>query len=626
MALHRRLPAAITATALALVVFADGGYFATSWSWLSVGCFSVLLFSATRGVELSRTETAFLASIALLALWAGVSSAWSPATIALPVAGRELAYLGAAAVSLILTRRLGPPALAGAVVAAIGAADVYAIATRLFPGRLGVYDPVAVYRLAAPVGYWNALAIMNVLACFFSIALMLHASSQAARASSCALLVPFAVTTYFTYSRGAIGVFALALGAFIVLTPRRLLAVSVVAVGAIAPVIAVAVASNSTSLTRQNVPLEQAVRDGRRFAILLLALCAAAAVLGYAASVARDRVRLSLGARRRVSMAFVGAACLGLAFSLVAVGRPDRTLASAWNSFTSAPPPNPTNLNDRLLTFSSNGRIDLWRAAAKAFEARPVQGSGAGTYERYWLEHRTVPLKVKNAHSLYMETAAELGVVGLIMLLGIGALPVMAAVRARTTDYVAAAATAYLAFLLHAAVDWDWQFPAVVVPAFAAAAVCLRGEAVSTDRLRTLPRTLYVSCAAVGVVLSFIVLAGELASATANAAAARGDWKSSRESAEGAARWMPWSSEPPRLAGEADLAEGRIASASTQFRNALEHDSGNWSLWFDLARATDGGRQRAALRRAAELNPLSPEVARLRQEIAQEQVIQVVPK
>jgi hypothetical protein len=50
-----------------------------------------------------------------------------------------------------------------------------------------------------------------------------------------------------------------------------------------------------------------------------------------------------------------------------------------------------------------------------------------------------------------------------------------------------------------------------------------------------------------------------------------------------------------------------------------------WTLWFDLARATTGAAQRQALDHAARLNPLSPEIAELRREIAAEKVINVGP-
>ena len=46
----------------------------------------------------------------------------------------------------------------------------------------------------------------------------------------------------------------------------------------------------------------------------------------------------------------------------------------------------------------------------------PVAGRGAGTFELAWLEQQPIPVSVVDAHSLYLETLAELGLVGLGLL------------------------------------------------------------------------------------------------------------------------------------------------------------------------------------------------------------------
>ena len=46
-----------------------------------------------------------------------------------------------------------------------------------------------------------------------------------------------------------------------------------------------------------------------------------------------------------------------------------------------------------------------------------VDGRGAGSYESWWSEHGTLATFVKDAHSLYLQTLGELGVVGLVLLL-----------------------------------------------------------------------------------------------------------------------------------------------------------------------------------------------------------------
>jgi O-antigen ligase len=115
---------------------------------------------------------------------------------------------------------------------------------------------------------------------------------------------------------------------------------------------------------------------------------------------------------------------------------------------------------DQPLTLFGENRPHYWRVAWQDAEEHPVLGSGAGTFGAYWLEHRPIDEFVHDAHSLFLETLAELGPPGLaLVVLGLG-VPVLALGR-RRERLVAAAAGAYVAFLLHAAIDWDWEFGAV---------------------------------------------------------------------------------------------------------------------------------------------------------------------
>jgi len=88
-------------------------------------------------------------------------------------------------------------------------------------------------------------------------------------------------------------------------------------------------------------------------------------------------------------------------------------------------------------------------------------------------------------------------------------------------------------------------------------------------------------------------------------------WADSARQAQKAIRWLPWSSEPWRLLGEAELAQRHRAAARAALRKAIAKDRQSWQLWFDLAAATDGAASKAALARASRLNPLSSEIAQL---------------
>jgi hypothetical protein len=85
------------------------------------------------------------------------------------------------------------------------------------------------------------------------------------------------------------------------------------------------------------------------------------------------------------------------------------------------------------------------------------------------------------------------------------------------------------------------------------------------------------------------------------------------------ARWArhfaPWSAEPWRKLGEAELSSGNPGVARTSFRNAIAKNREDWTLWYELAQASSGRLRTAALAQAALLNPLSPELkARARAE------------
>ncbi len=131
----------------------------------------------------------------------------------------------------------------------------------------------------------------------------------------------------------------------------------------------------------------------------------------------------------------------------------------------------------RLTTVSSN-RYEYWRVGLEAFRRDPLTGTGAGGFRVVWLQERRFDEAVRDAHSLEVEMLAELGLPGLLALaLMIGGTVAAAGRALRTDRAVAAGATAAtLTWFLHASLDWDWQLPAVSLPA-----VVLTGLLISRD-------------------------------------------------------------------------------------------------------------------------------------------------
>jgi O-antigen ligase len=128
------------------------------------------------------------------------------------------------------------------------------------------------------------------------------------------------------------------------------------------------------------------------------------------------------------------------------------------------------------LALQRNDRALYWRVAARDFESHVAAGSGAGTYSAYWSRHpQRVYFAPLYAHNIYLETGAELGTVGLALLLAMLALP-LSSIGSRDPIRLGAAC-GFLAFVLHAGVDWDWEMPVVTTAALYAASVLVTKSA-----------------------------------------------------------------------------------------------------------------------------------------------------
>lgn len=126
--------------------------------------------------------------------------------------------------------------------------------------------------------------------------------------------------------------------------------------------------------------------------------------------------------------------------------------------------------------FSGQYRIQYWQVAWWDYRDHPILGAGAGTFGDYWLHHRPVDVFVKTAHSLYIQALAELGPLGLAAIL-VAVVPPLLGLRNRRDPLLAGAGGAYLAFALHAGVDWDWELPAVMIAGvFCGAAALVYGR------------------------------------------------------------------------------------------------------------------------------------------------------
>ena len=513
------------------VALDNGGFDATSWGWSTL--LPLVIVGTALAVGQAKAPNglagAFLGLLGAFAAWTWLSAAWSNDVSASVLdAERLLLYLSAVAAFLLLDRSQATRFLLG-LLAAISLVGVWALSLRAFGGP-GSYDVASVSadatrRLAAPLGYSNALGLLAAIGIVLAVGLAVRLRRPLAAAPVFVL----APTLYFTYSRGAW--LALAAG-------------GISALGLALP-----------RMSRRVV-----------LAVAIVVICAAA-------------------------------------IALVRLGGP----SGAVREFSHAAPSVKADRSRRLLSLSGSSRAQYWHVAWRDYQQHPWLGSGAGSFQRRWLRSRPAALPVLDAHSLYLETLAELGPVGLGLLAALLALPVAAGIIARNQPLVAPAFGGYVAYLVHAAQDWDWELPAVTLAGLgcAAALLILAGR----EPRRALGRKVRAAGLGAAVLLALVAL-GALAGNQTLAAASVSLDADKPARAERDARWakrlVPWSPEPWRLHGEALLSQGDLDGARRDFLIALEKDSADWDSWVDLALVSRGTTQRRAVERAHRLNPLEP--------------------
>lgn len=237
-------------------------------------------------------------------------------------------------------------------------------------------------------------------------------------------------------------------------------------------------------------------------------------------------------------------------------------------------------------------RHEYYRVAVDEIRAAPIVGTGAGTWDEWWLQHRPTPNSALDAHSVYLETFGEEGLAGLALLCALLAVPLAGRPRDRL------ALSAYATFIIHAAVDWDREMPALWVAGLVVGAALLPAERVQLGLRRTW--ALATTALALGGLGTLSGIA-QISQSRAQDAARAHDLARVETLTRRAARFEPWSSRPLMVLGEAQADAGDRAAASVTFRTALAKDPAIWRLWHDLAEAS--GSRRAG-DKAKRLNPL----------------------
>jgi O-antigen ligase len=602
--------------------FNAGGFFPDSVA------VATLVLSAVLGLRMAIAEAPFegfgvplvvaAGGLAVFGLWTLLSGRWSDAPgRALIEFDRVLLYLMVLVVfgSLGRTQANVRWMLRGLALG-IAAVCVTGLATRLLPDVFPIAETLGNDRLNYPLTYWNALGLLasvGAILCFH------FASSRseppAIRVLGTAAVPLLATTAYFTFSRGAIAAGIVGLITYVALgRPRALL--SGLLATAPATVAAVVFAYQADLLATGN-PTTQAAADQGHDVAIALSVCVAVAVLLRIALLPLD-ARLSevfrsarISPRVRVG---AGVAAAAAAITLVIALDVPGELGDQYDRFVDgSPAATGGDLRTRLTNPANNGRIQTWDVATDAFTDKELAGTGAGTYQNVWAANRPIAFFVRDAHSLYVEALAELGIVG-FSLLATAILAILATllvrVRKAHRSIYAALFAASMTWAIHAGLDWDWEMPAVTLWFFAlgGAALAASGEARRRSKAPSAGvRVLAVfGCFAVAIVPG-LVLVSQTRLDDASGAFARGDCPAAVDAADESIAALGNRSEPYEIRGFCRIRAGSPARAVADLQEAVDRDPDDWTYRYDLALAQGaaGLDPRQEAREAARLNPFN---------------------
>jgi hypothetical protein len=611
----------------------DAGYEPDPWY---LGALALVALLCATAFGIGRVRMARSSMVACAALFAYV--AWSFASVlwakdqgaAFLGSDRALVYLAAFLTFAILPWRERSARLAmGALVGGIG---VVAIVTAAKVAS--VTPPGSLYlgaRLAYPMGYYNADAVLFMGAAAGAVALAAQRSTPAAlRVAGVSIAAVCLQLAVLSQSRGWLFSAPIVLVLMLLLIPGRmrllLFALApAAATAAVAPALLHVYGRVSAAGALTPRRLNAVLHTQGNHAVKAMLVADVALTLLAAAAVAVDRrVRLGPAAQRRFDRASrvlaVALVLVGGAVALAAVhGDPVGRVESAWRSFAHTPSPGGGG-SSHFTTLASN-RPDIWRVALHEFDRNPIGGIGQDNFAASYIRQRHTYEQPRWTHSLELRLLTHTGVVGALLFALFLLAALVAALRGRRgAARVSAGVLLVLlvVWLVQGSIDWFWEYPALSVPALAFAAAAGALDRVSPARAGARGRALSLAAALTAALLG----AGALAAlaipymAARHAREATRVWQTAPARAysqvRSASNLMPFDAQLDLLGGSIALNLGEYGRARAWLLEAERHDEENWLTPFALG-LVDGeenrrAQARAQLTRAELLNPLEPTI------------------
>lgn len=564
--------------------------------------------------------------IGAFALWSALSSLWS-ASVELSVVetDRVLVYFGFFVATYLLAQtkearqRFGE----GLTIALIFVA-LLALASRLLPDILSVNQGGgAAARLSYPLGYWNADGLLFGLSTGLVLWLSRRSLVPALRWLAVASLPAILLALYMTYSRGGLIAVLIAAGCLIALSHDRLWLLATLGTGALGALPAV-LAVQDNRLIAENIAEPGLAGQGHEvLAILVGGTLLAVALFACLRALERGQNRFTdraLEASRnpRVLRGIALAAALLAIAAVIAVG------GRAWDQFSNSDLQPPGSAESHLAQIGSSGRDDFWRVAIDSFEEEPALGHGAGTFRYSWYLLRDLEITNADAHSLYLQAFAELGVLGGLLVLAMMGFLLWTGFSAwrhaqgAQRDLYAALLGVALAFAVCSAIDWFWLIAALAAVFFLATGVLVAARCGQLAEARAASNGhgsqrrfgLAIGGLAVAWITALALVAPLLADReieASNDAAAAGNFPSAVSHAENAKSIEPWATSPYRQLGLLAELEGNYPLAVERLDEAIDREPDNWLLYYIRARiqgnAGETEAARADIEEAQRLNP-----------------------
>jgi O-antigen ligase len=595
-----------------------GGYFAdtTGWAAAAVAIGLAVRFAVSGGPLARGGWSMALAAggLAAFALWTLLSAVWSD-TLGRAVVefDRSLLYL---LVLLVFASLERPRAAlrwlpAGFALAAVFLCGV-GLATRTIPELWAASPPADGEWLGYPVTYANGLGLLaslGLIACLHLASW--ERESALARVLASAALPALSATVAFTHSTGAVVAGAVGAILYAVLGRPRGLPTALLAATPFV-ILAVHEVQGAELLQRADPTTPAAADQGREVARTLgLVMLGSGGLLGLLLPAERRLMQGHLPRPPRRAVVAIGAVLtIGVAVG-AATQLPDavRAVGDEIEGRSSRAEAGGADRPKEAGVFSSQPRVDYWRVAFDAFEEEPLAGTGAGSFAERWARDRPIYGSSTEAHSLYVETLAELGIVGgALMAISVTTLLVtfVTLLRSQQRPIAAAALGLASAWLIHAGLDWDWELPVVTVWLFALGGCALAAARTSVGARPVVPvirASGAIACLAAAVTPATIALSQSRLDGSADALL-RGDCREAERLASSASTLLPPRAEPYELLAYCASRAGDDDRAIEMMEQALDRDPRSWKLYYGLAlvRAAAGKDPRPAVQQAHTLN------------------------